>query len=667
MAYSWDETSDKCSQMVHIRRGPRGPQGIQGPQGEQGIPGEQGPQGPQGIQGLPGEPGPKGERGERGVKGEQGIQGPKGDLGDRGPQGIQGPKGDRGEPGPKGDKGEKGEQGVQGPQGIPGVPGIQGIQGPKGDTGERGIQGPQGPRGCRGPQGPRGEKGEPGPRGIPGEAGGIGEQGPKGDTGPQGPQGIQGLTGPRGPKGDTGPQGPRGEKGDTPDIANAPLTTWKEGTSVLVRQDGELRRMVPDEAFFQDISVDMTADKLIALQGSEYKVFVTVTNIGKVQNARTDLVISKPAGEGYTLSNFQFGSTAEIERLDDYNYTIKNLAPQDTAVVSFVVNISEIGTYRFSGNINTNTLNETNHNNNNANIVLSALPFRATQEQVGRDCSIIEATHKGQKVPVFTFGNDGGYSTKENITDLPRVVVRDTLVGKSFHLKGASTALVRWANYEGRPAEYEGYLHNGKLLVTEPTYASKRLIRNGDNINSYTNVTDSFYTFENETLTFNKDFTEFGSHKFPKAAVVYMKGPGVNCNWQVMVVDVASSRDSTHLEPQGINYTRGYTLNSYNGRITNKLAVAVDGLEYHSSGIGTSFGTAKPSSSVELEIPAGTAMEFTVTASGPNSEGYFNQLTTQGNITTIPSERGRVLTVRTTENVSARDNFKFEGVIFKVV
>ena len=193
-------------------------------------------------------------------------------------------------------------------------------------------------------------------------------QGVDGEKGPQGPQGPKGD---KGDKGDTGPQGPQGPAGKDAelDVSNLPTTTWKDGTTVLVLQDGSLKQLVSIDELFQpqDISVSMKPVIVKPNQDREADIVVTVTNSGRNTNTKTDLVITTPSNKSYTLSDFRpTASGATIERIDDLNYKIKNLQPGGKGEVRFTVRFKTEGTYVFSASINPNTLLDLQSNNNTA-------------------------------------------------------------------------------------------------------------------------------------------------------------------------------------------------------------------------------------------------------------------------------------------------------------
>ena len=689
------DCNEGCGTLVEIRRGRTGPQGIQGPEGLQGPKGDQGPEGAQGPVGPKGDQGIAGSQGPEGAKGAQGIQGPKGDMGDRGSQGPQGIQGERG---PEGEKGERGAQGERGPQGDRGPQGLQGVQGPKGDQGEvgpKGDTGPQGPKGCEGekgdrglqglsgepglpgaqgpmgPVGPRGPAGAVGPKGETGPAGAKGAVGPKGERGENGaagavgPRGPAGETGPKGDKGDTGPQGPAGERGpagESADLTNIPETTWKDGTSVLVRQDGELKRMVPQEALFQEIGVGMATDRLSDFAGKEFDVVVTVTNSGRDVNKETDLVITKPSNTGYTLSDFRpTASGATIERVDDLNYKIKNIQSGGTGVVRFKVRLDDVGTYQFGASVNPNTLLDMQTNNNTASLTLSARAATATQDQVGKDCPVISASYKGSTVPVFVSNDNDRVSVNRE----PTAVVKGSLKNVSLNIPQATTVIVRRID-NTQTNQTELLTDTSKLYAVSYAYAYA-LVNPSDSISLSSNlVPGEGYTFESGVL---KILIDTGVH----SVAVFSRGAGEDCKWQTLIISPSYPLTKTlTLETTHRNHVKGSKVGNEQipaseGSL-NKMT-PLDGLQLTGRTFVNDVRAVEDFPGVQdtiaINLAPGQATTFTVTASGKDADNYFINSNSAGNIQ-VRGE-GSTLHVTVLNTVNAADALQVKNVKFQVV
>ena len=93
--------------------------------------------------------------------------------------------------------------------------------------GDKGDQGPLGPQGLQGEQGPGGPIGPPGDKGEKGESGDKGAKGDKGDTGPQGEQGPQGI------------QGEPGKDGTSVSVKSVSESSADGGSNVVTFTDGK--------------------------------------------------------------------------------------------------------------------------------------------------------------------------------------------------------------------------------------------------------------------------------------------------------------------------------------------------------------------------------------------------------------------------------------------
>ena len=545
-------------------------------------------------------------------------------------------------PGPQGPKGDKGDTGPQGPQGPQG---LAGPVGPKGDMGDTGEQGPVGP------QGPKGDKGD------------TGATGPQGLAGPQGPKGDKGDTGATGPQGLAGPQGPAGKSADL-DLSNLPTTTWKDGTSVLVKQDGSLKQMVPDEALFQEIGVGMAADRLSDFTGKEFDVVVTVTNSGKNLNTETDLVITKPSNTGYTLSDFRpTASGATIERVDDLNYKIKNLQSGGTGVVRFKVRLNEVGTYQFGASINPNTLLDLQTNNNTASLTLSARAATANPNEVGIDCPLITASRNGETIPVFVHHNPQ-YALSVNAA--PAAVVKGSLSGTVINMPQATTVVVATLPNPSPSVDIELLQHGGKPYAVAYYYGDKVPVQPTDNTIRGTNLVAGVdYTFSSGVLTIKKDTGV-------RPVVVSARGAGKDCKWQTFVVAPSYEMSSgltlstTHPNASKSNTVEGETLSPQSGVLD--ALVLHDGLQYtgraYHKAVDAVSTLPKVTERLTITLTAGKATTFTVTAAGDLANNYFANASSAGNIQ-VRGE-GNTLHVTVLGTVNPADTLQVNNVKFQV-
>ena len=499
-------------------------------------------------------------------------------------------------------------------------------------------------------------------------------KGAKGDKGEKGEKGEKGDVGPAGTAGAVGPAGPRGEAGEAADLTNIPLTTWKDGTSVLVRQDGELKRMVPAEALFQEIGVAMSADKLTATVGHEYKVTVNVTNSGRHPNTLTDLVITKPNGNDYQLKNFAVSENGgTIEKVNDLTYKIKNLQSGGVARITFNVVALQGGTFQFGAEIDPNTLMDMETSNNRDTITLSALKLQVSQEEAGIDCPLITATYNGQPMVVAmevgsrwrdgsVYLGDGG----------PANLVDGNLNGKKFTLRGATTIVVKKNSY-AYDDKYGVFTKNRVEYANSTYMVESGIIREpNDDVSGGAHRVAKVgvdYTFDNGVLTVLTDIEHIR---------VWCRGAGTNCRWQM--IDI---RSIIEIDKRLSFTVRGYN-NFERGSILTGETTDINSSDYsdhHRTIMGSNVldgfeftqrvghgGLSKIRGSnvtkdetLKIKLRKGQATSFTITATVDN---YFEGASSAGNIQISGS--GNTLTVNIKSSVTNADTLQFRNVRFVV-
>lgn len=81
-------------------------------------------------------------------------------------------------------------------------------------------------------------------------------------------------------------------------IAELPKTAWKPNTSILVNQDGECKRLVPNENIFTDVVVDLAASKqnveIPENQNETVNIIATITNAGVNPTSEVLVTLTKP-------------------------------------------------------------------------------------------------------------------------------------------------------------------------------------------------------------------------------------------------------------------------------------------------------------------------------------------------------------------------------------
>ena len=481
------------------------------------------------------------------------------------------------------------------------------------------------------------------------------------------PPGPQGPKGDKGDKGDTGPQGPQGPAGKDAelDVSNLPTVPWKDGTTILVRQDGSLKQMVPAEALFQEIGVGMAADRLSDFTGKEFDVVVTVTNSGRNTNTETDLVITTPSNTGYTLSDFRpTASGATIERVDDLNYKIKNLQSGGTGVVRFKVRLNEVGTYQFGASINPNTLLDLQSNNNTASLTLTARAATPKPGEVGIDCPLISASYKGETIPVFVHSN---YLHSVSVNAAPAAVVKGSLSNTVINVPKATTVVVAEMTRATTNIDIELLQHDDKLYAVSNHHSDEIPVQPTDNTTRGSNlVSEVDYTFSSGVLTIKKDTGV-------PPLVVSTRGAGKDCKWQTFVVAPSYELSSgLTLSTTHSNARKSTVIEEENPSppptALNKL-VPLDGLQHtgrtHRKFVGAVSALPRITESLTITLTAGEASTFTVTAAGELAKDYFANASSAGNIQ-VRGE-GNTLHVTVLNTVNPADTLQVKNVKFEVV
>lgn len=154
-----------------------------------------------------------------------------------------------------------------------------------------------------------------------------------------------------------------------------PERTWKKGTVLLAKQDGECVRLTSLDSIFQEIGVGITADQTNSFTGEKYKVIVTVTNTGEGKNELTNLNIVGPANvEDYDIQDISFTKSEadEVEQVNDLTYNIRGLKKGGTVKVKYTVVPKSKGTFQFTAAVNPNSPLDKDLGNNNATVILYA-------------------------------------------------------------------------------------------------------------------------------------------------------------------------------------------------------------------------------------------------------------------------------------------------------
>lgn len=232
-------------------------------------------------------------------------------------------------------------------------------------------------------------------------------------------------------------------------IAALPKAAWKPNTSILVNQDGECKRLVPNENIFTDVVVDLAASKQnveIPKNKSEtVNIIATVTNAGANPTGEVLVTLTKPQLGTYHLGTPTTNNIGET-KTGELAWKVPTMASGKSLVITLPVTFSKVGSFSF-GLQATSTI-DTNTQNNN-----KTMTFTVTERIVndgtntnyvptGTDCPLIIATDltHNQRLNVYTTGTGEDFSQFGKYIN----VFADGrgFAGKKIKLEGASTVVV---------------------------------------------------------------------------------------------------------------------------------------------------------------------------------------------------------------------------------
>ena len=359
-----------------------------------------------------------------------------------------------------------------------------------------------------------------------------------------------------GEKGDTGATGAKGDKGDASDakagldcaaIDALPKKTWKKGTTVLAKQDGECIQLVPETSLISDLILGLSIDKPSSYVGDEAIVTLVASNLGEgtVDTATLDLQIPELTGITIARKSFEADKVTVKETKGSTGYTLTNMQAGGSIKVTLALTLNEEGDYPIGGLITTNSPFEINKTNNRASVVLKA----KAKAQNKDTCDLIPIVDKetgvqllsstlnsAGKVEIAYYGNGR----------LNYFMTKDTLQGKTFKVTGAvSAAMFVMTNVAYDPATKAQNITQDTGGVSSPIvfkelpdsklrfsyyYGRNETISgNPSKIPAGNERLTAFnnFTFTNGELTINEDI---------KGAVILVKPQGNNCGWQAAYV-----------------------------------------------------------------------------------------------------------------------------------
>lgn len=232
-------------------------------------------------------------------------------------------------------------------------------------------------------------------------------------------------------------------------IAALPRTAWKPNTSILVNQDGECKRLVPNENIFTDVVVDLAASKqnveIPKNQSETVNLIATVTNAGANPTGEVLVTLTKPQLGTYQLGTPTTNNIGET-KTGELTWKVPAMASGKSLVITLPVTFSKVGSFSF-GLQATSTI-DTNTQNNN-----KTMTFTVTERIVndgtntnyvptGTDCPLIIATDltHNKRLNVYTTGT--GESSLQFGKYINVFADGRGFAGKQIKLEGASTVVV---------------------------------------------------------------------------------------------------------------------------------------------------------------------------------------------------------------------------------
>lgn len=398
---------------------------------------------------------------------------------------------------------------------------------------------------------------------------------------------------------------------DCATIAALPKAAWKPETSILVNQDGECKRLVPNENIFTDVVVALAASKqnveLPKNQSETVDIIATVTNAGANPTGEVLVTLTKPQLGTYQLGTPTTNNIGET-KTGELTWKIPAMASGKSLVITLPVTFSKIGSFSF-GLQATSTI-DTNKQNNT-----KTMTFTVTERIVndgtntnyiptGTDCPLIIATDltHNQRLNVYTTG------TGENFDAFGKYinVFADGrgFAGKQIKLEGASTVVVTsayadYGNVTIASRSSSSYIHSNSVTdYINGRYTGSNLQHDKRSSSSYSpsqalviadvgfmhgksfvsdrsNGSPSYLkdmgTFDPQTqiFTFRSDLKlptrETSYDEAPYHCVIWCRPAGKDCKWQGVPI-VLGIKDN-------VEFAHRYIFTKVKGNVLNETSV----------------------------------------------------------------------------------------------
>lgn len=496
-------------------------------------------------------------------------------------------------------------------------------------------------------------------------------------------------------------------------IAALPKAAWKPETSILVNQDGECKRLVPNENIFTDVVVDLAASKqdveIPKNQSETVNIVATVTNAGANPTGEVLVTLTKPQLGTYQLGTPTTNNIGET-KTGELTWKIPAMASGKSLVITLPVTFSKTGSFSF-GLQATSTI-DTNKQNNT-----KTMTFTVTERIVndgthtnyvptGADCPLIIATDltHNQRLNVYTTGTGEDFNKFGKYIN----VFADGrgFAGKKIKLEGASTVVVSSAvvvyadricaryiateslltddNRDGSSVSSvssvstgsNGYSPSQGLIVAAGGFAHGKKW-NDKGIESPKYLVD-IGTFDPQTqiFTFRSDLqlptrdTCFANA--PYHCVIWCRPAGKDCKWQGIPI-VLGLKDT-------INFPQRYEFTKVKGNVQDEFSTAIPAARLIDPNVvkaanfvgGTKpndlMATDSPLSSSNNEVAAqhtvtvtsGQEAQFTIRATG--SENNLPKYISTGKTRTSYDASTKTLTVTVAADATPTDSVYWDDL-----
>lgn len=492
-------------------------------------------------------------------------------------------------------------------------------------------------------------------------------------------------------------------------IAALPRTAWKPNTSILVNQDGECKRLVPNENIFTDVVVDLAASKqnveIPKNQSETVNIVATVTNAGVNPTEEVLVTLTKPQLGTYQLGTPTTNNIGET-KTGELTWRVPAMASGKSLVITLPVTFSKVGSFSF-GLQATSTI-DTNTQNNN-----KTMTFTVTERIVndgtntnyvptGTDCPLIIATDltHNKRLNVYTTG------TGENFNQFGKYinVFADGrgFAGKQIKLEGASTVVVSAGGYhsyaEARENFSPGNTNSNGSTYNSSSSGSDHGQQNSSSSSSFSlsqglvvaaaefihgaaweqTSTDApsnlvnMGTFDPQTqiFTFHSNLqlptrtTQFGTA--PYNCVVWCRPAGKNCKWQGVPI-VLGIKDHVDLQHRYVfTKVKGTVQDEFSSdvppgkRIDPTLVKAANfvGGTKPSDLTALKHGFTSRAAEIALQhtvtVTSGQEAQFTIRAAG--SENNLPEYISTGKTRTSYDASTKTLTVTVAANATPTDS-----------